>query len=454
MDQYIGGIEHAILHLLYARFWTKVMRDMGLVAIDEPFTKLLTQGMVLNHVCGAADRRRAASTTSRPTRSTPRPTSARHGSSGGRPTARRHAASSYRGMLKMGKTERNGVDPQDLIDRYGADTARLFVMFAAPPEQTLDWNDAGVEGAYRFLRASGTSPRSTPSDRLARRRAGRRAAGAPALRREIHSVLRQVSYDYERMQYNTVVSGAMKLLNALEDVTPARRGRAGAVARGLRHPAARALPGLPAHHVDALERARLRGRRTATCSTRPGPQVDESALVQDEIELVLQINGKLRGAIRVAAEADKAHIEAAALATPEFAKFAEGRRGEEGRRRAGPPGQRRRLMRRRLLLGAALVRSPAAASSSSAAARAELQDDPARRLSGALAARRRAAQPARGEPDDARRREPERGAGRAGGARRGAREGRRRADRGQPDPRVRAAPALQLPRPQRRSART
>ena len=162
-------------------------------------------------------------------------------------------------MLKMGKTERNGVDPQDLIDRYGADTARLFVMFASPPEQTLDWNNAGVEGANRFLKRlwKFAARHADTIDSAPARQPAR--GGAPALRHEIHSVLRQVSYDYERMQYNTVVSGAMKLLNALE-AHAGRARRAGAAARGLRHPAARALPGLPAHHLGALERARLRRR--------------------------------------------------------------------------------------------------------------------------------------------------------------------------------------------------
>ncbi len=206
MDQYIGGIEHAILHLLYARFWTKVMRDLKLVAIDEPFTRLLTQGMVLNHVW--------ARTTAQggidyfpPDEVTPivgtksdasakndpagRPLLSEGGERSGEsspaaplarsvPAASRTDRSEYRGMLKMGKTERNGVDPQDLIDRYGADTARLFVMFAAPPEQTLDWNNAGVEGANRFLQAaSGNSPPRTPTRSTPRRGASPRAAARP-----------------------------------------------------------------------------------------------------------------------------------------------------------------------------------------------------------------------------------------------------------------------------------
>ncbi len=144
---------------------------------------------------------------------------------------------------------------------------------------------------------------------------------AKSLRFELHSVLRQISYDYERMQYNTVVSGAMKLLNALEGFKGSCPGRA---ARGLRHPAARALPGLPAHHLGALEGPGLRTSPAATCSTRRGRPVDEGALQQDEIELMLQVNGKLRGAIKVPADADKSAIEAVALASPDFEKFSQG----------------------------------------------------------------------------------------------------------------------------------
>ena len=352
MDQYIGGIEHAILHLLYARFWTKVMRDMKLVAIDEPFTQLLTQGMVLNHVWARTSAQGGVDYFP-PDEVTP------VGEAEGRPSSGRLADGSaveYRGMLKMGKTERNGVDPQDLIDRYGADTARLFVMFAAPPEQSLDWNNAGVEGANRFLKRlwKFAARHAETIDSAPGRQPAR--GGAPALRHEIHSVLRQVSYDYERMQYNTVVSGAMKLLNALE----AHAGQGAVAPAPLREGFGillRVLYPVCPHTTWTLWNELGFAADHGPLLDAPWPQIDESALAQDEIELMLQINGKLRGSIRVAAKADKAHIEAAALATPEFAKFAEGRHGEEGRRRSRPPGQRRRLMRRRLLLGAAVTLS-------------------------------------------------------------------------------------------------
>ncbi len=293
-------------------------------------------------------------------------------------------------MLKMGKTEHNGVDPQDLIDRYGADTARLFVMFASPPEQTLDWNDAGVEGAHRFLRGSGSSPPSTPTRSTRRRRARQPRGQAPALRREVHSVLRQVSYDYERMQYNTVVSGAMKLLNALE----AHAGDGTATPAALREGFGillRVLYPVCPHTTWALWNELGYAAELGGLLDAPWPQVDERALVQDEIELMLQVNGKLRGTIRVAADADKAHDRGGGAGQrPSSPSFAEGRPAKKVDRRARPAGQHRRLMRApRLAARRRGSRSPAAASSSRAA-RAALQDDPADRLRAALAARRRA----------------------------------------------------------------
>jgi leucyl-tRNA synthetase len=318
MDQYIGGIEHAILHLLYARFWTKVMRDMKLVAVDEPFTKLLTQGMVLNeafvrndegkHYYWADDLNIVRDEHAHVISATAK--------ADGAPVH-------YEGWTTMSKSKNNGVDPQALIAKYGADTARLFVMFASPPEQTLEWNDAGVEGASRFLRrvwnfgakrAEAMAPAKIDTATL--------GDDAKALRFEVHTVLRQISYDYERMQYNTVISGAMKLLNALEafkgDAPAAVREGYGILLRVL-YPACPHTTwalwqelGFAAAHGDLLD--------------TPWPQVDEAALVQSEIELMLQVNGKLRGSIRVPADAGKHAIEAAALKSPDFIKFSEGKR--------------------------------------------------------------------------------------------------------------------------------
>ena len=325
MDQYIGGIEHAILHLLYARFWTKVMRDIGLVTVAEPFKRLLTQGMVLNHIYS------------------------RKGEAGGIEYFWPHEVTdvadasgmvthavlksdgstvNYDGIGTMSKSKNNGVDPQALIDRYGADTARLFVMFASPPEQTLEWNDAGVEGAHRFLKrvwAFGAKY-ATPLKSASAVAGADLSANAKNLRRDVHTVLKQISYDYERMQYNTVVSGAMKLLNALETFAssdhpasdaPALREAYSVLLRGL-------YPACP-HITHALWAELGYAAQLGDLLDAPWPAVDEAALVQDEIELMLQVNGKLRGAITVPASADKAAIEAAALASPDFAKFAEGK---------------------------------------------------------------------------------------------------------------------------------
>jgi len=321
MDQYIGGIEHAILHLLYARFWTKVMRDLHLVKVDEPFTKLLTQGMVLNEAFslthdGAGKDYFWAHELDIERDEHAHVLSAVHKASG-KPVL-------YEGWTTMSKSKNNGVDPQDLIERFGADTARLFVMFASPPEQTLEWNDQGVEGANRFLRRVWNFAAKNAAAITGAGPVGSVAKDAQPLRREVHTLLRQVSYDYERMQYNTVASGAMKLLNALEGF----KGDAPAVVREGFGILLRALyPACP--HItwtlwNELGYAGGPGG-LGDLLDAPWPQVDEAALVQDEIELVLQVNGKTRGAIKVAAGADKAAIEAAAVASPDFAKFSEGK---------------------------------------------------------------------------------------------------------------------------------
>ena len=225
------------------------------------------------------------------------------------------------GWTTMSKSKNKGVDPQELIDRYGADTARLFVMFASPPEQTLEWNDAGVEGANRFLRRVwGFGAKQGDVIRAAGNVLGSLDDASKALRFEMHSVLRQISYDYERMQYNTVVSGAMKLLNALEGF----KGEAPAVLREGFGILLRALyPACP-HTTWVLWQELGYAAQFGDLLDAGWPQVDETALVQDQVELMLQVNGKLRGAIKVPASADKAAIEAMALASPDFLKFSQG----------------------------------------------------------------------------------------------------------------------------------
>ncbi|WPH21011.1 leucine--tRNA ligase [Variovorax paradoxus] len=320
MDQYIGGIEHAILHLLYARFWTKVMRDLGLVKVDEPFSKLLTQGMVLNHIYYHRDERGGKSYHP-PLEVTP--TLDAQGRIVGGTTADGTKVE-YGGVGKMGKSERNGVDPQDLIEKYGADTARLYTMFTAPPEATLEWNDAAVEGSYRFLRRVWNF--GVAQADVAPVAFGGQAFGkaAQALRREVHTVLRQVDYDYQRMQYNTVVSGAMKLLNALEGFKPdGSAGDAAALREGLGILLRCLYPATP-HIACQLWQQLGYDKELGDLLDAPWPVVDVAALEQDEIELMLQVNGKLRGALRVPAGASKAEIESLALSCDDFVKFAEG----------------------------------------------------------------------------------------------------------------------------------
>ena len=323
MDQYIGGIEHAVMHLLYARFWTKVMRDFGLVSFDEPFVKLLTQGMVLNETFyreDASGRRTwfnpddvelTSDEKGRPVSATLR--------EDGRPVL-------IGGTEKMSKSKNNGIDPQAQIDQYGADTARLFIMFASPPEQTLEWSGTGVEGAQRFLRrvwawawtnrahiAPGTDvvPAGLSDDQK-------------QLRFRIHQVLRQANYDYERIQYNTVVSACMIMLNTLEaarlDDTPASQ----AVIRECFSVFLRVLYPVAPHITSVLWKELGYGQTLSDILNAPWPQVDEQALERDEIEMVIQVNGKLRGNMRVASDADRQTIEAAALANENAARFITG----------------------------------------------------------------------------------------------------------------------------------
>ncbi len=320
MDQYIGGIEHAILHLLYARFWTKVMRDLGLVTIDEPFTRLLTQGMVLNHIYFQRNAK-GGKDYFPPTEVTPT-LDAQGRITGG--TTADGTVVEYGGVGKMGKSERNGVDPQELIEKYGADTARLYTMFTAPPEATLEWNDAAVEGSFRFLRRVWNFGQALAAMPAAAADGATFGKAAKALRREVHTVLRQVDYDYQRMQYNTVVSGAMKLLNALEGFkAEGEEGGTAALREGFGI-LLRVLYPVTPHLTHQLWKQLGYAATQGMLLDAPWPVVDEGALAQDEVELMLQINGKLRGAVVVPAGADKAEIEALAVASEAFTKHASG----------------------------------------------------------------------------------------------------------------------------------
>jgi leucyl-tRNA synthetase len=324
MDQYIGGIEHAILHLLYARFWTKVMRDFGLVRIDEPFTKLLTQGMVLNEAFVRAGDKAGKQYYWAHDLDIVRDEHAKVISA----TAKADGLPvTYEGWTTMSKSKNNGVDPQELIEKYGADTARLYTMFTAPPEATLEWNDAALEGSFRFLRRVwnfghrlGASP--VPEQVVARLVGPGKQA--KALRFEIHTVLRQVDYDYQRMQYNTVVSGAMKLLNALEDFKGMTEQGADAAVREGFGILLRVLYPVTPHIAHELWHALGYAQRQGDLLDAPWPKVDEHALKQDEIELVLQINGKHRGSVLVPATASRHQIEKLAVASEAFTTHAAG----------------------------------------------------------------------------------------------------------------------------------
>ncbi|WP_308019686.1 leucine--tRNA ligase [Neisseria mucosa] len=322
VDQYIGGIEHAILHLLYARFFTKLMRDEGLVSVDEPFERLLTQGMV---VCETYYRENANGSKDWINPADVELTF----DDKGRPVSAVLKADGLpvviSGTEKMSKSKNNGVDPQELINAYGADTARLFMMFAAPPEQSLEWSDSGVEGAHRFLRRLWR----TVYEYLKQGGAVKAFAGSQDglskelkdLRHKLHSTIAKVSDDYgRRQQFNTAIAAVMELLNQYDKTdTGSEQGRA--VAQEVLETAVRLLWPIVPHICETL----WSELNSAKLWEAGWPTVDEAALVKSEIEVMVQVNGKLRGKITVAADASKADLEAAALATEGAVKFMEGK---------------------------------------------------------------------------------------------------------------------------------
>jgi len=307
VDQYIGGIEHAILHLLYSRFFQRVMvEETGLMqGVDEPFANLLTQGMVLaeSYYTDASGRREWVN---------PADVEVQRDSKGHIVSAKRASDGApvvYDGIGTMSKSKNNGVDPQALIDLYGADTARFYTMFASPPTNTLEWSDDSVEGSYRFLRKvwafAYRFSRATRSKEVDRQ-----------IRYRIHTELKQANYDIQRQQFNTVASACMKILNALDEIDDwnATTEEGLSILLRLLSPIAPHLT----HHLwrelgfgDDILRA-------------PWPDPDPAALEQDEIELVVQVNGKLRGSIRVPKAADRGAIEKLALSNPNVQKFVAG----------------------------------------------------------------------------------------------------------------------------------
>jgi leucyl-tRNA synthetase len=305
VDQYIGGIEHAILHLLYSRFFTRALKAEGLLEVDEPFSNLLTQGMVLaeSYYSEAEGRREwinpADVEVTRDAKGKILAAKARDG---------REVV--YDGIGTMSKSKNNGVDPQALIDKYGADTARFYIIFASPPTNTLEWSDESVEGSFRFLKrvwAYAQKYAAAPAP-----------AGEPkALRHEVHDVLRQANYDLAKHQFNTVASAAMKILNALEAIP----GRNATSEEGLSI-LLRLLAPVTPHLAHHLWRELGFGEDVLAA---PWPAPDPAALEQDEIEYVVQVGGKTRGSLRAPKGTGQPALESMVRASELVQKYATGK---------------------------------------------------------------------------------------------------------------------------------
>jgi leucyl-tRNA synthetase len=317
VDQYIGGIEHAILHLLYSRFFQRVMRDEGLSAVSEPFTNLLTQGMVLaeSYYLSTQEGRREWVN--------PAEVEATRDAKGKIVAAKRTrdgAQVVFDGIGTMSKSKNNGVDPQALIEKYGADTARFFIIFAAPPTDTLEWSDEGVEGSFRFLKrlwtyagrlgkVSGATPDAAALD-----------AQAKAARLEIHATLKKAGFDLQRHKFNTVASAGMIILNALERLPDSAAARA--VAEEGMGILLRLLSPIVPHLCHHLWRELGYGEDVMRAAW---PEADPAALEQDEIEYVLQVAGKTRGSLRAPKTADAGALEALARGHELVARYASGK---------------------------------------------------------------------------------------------------------------------------------
>jgi len=323
VDQYIGGIEHAVLHLLYARFFHKLMRDVGLVSSDEPFTRLLTQGMVVAETYFTEDER------GRKEYIAPTDVEVERDEKGKVIGAKHNATGddvTVGGMLKMGKSFANGVDPQSMIDRYGADTVRLFSMFASPPDQSLEWNDAGVEGASRFIRRFYTSCHELVKD-------GVPDKGIPgdlndkqrALRLKTHQTIKKVTDDMQRRYtFNTAIAAIMELLNEANKFKPDGDTDRQVLREALESATLMLAPVIP-HVCHEVWNSINSGSDNLTIIDASWPVVDETALVQDKIEMVVQVNGKLRCKITVANGAENSVCEEMALAEEAVKRHTDGK---------------------------------------------------------------------------------------------------------------------------------
>ena len=322
VDQYIGGIEHAILHLLYARFWTKAMRDLGLVNHDEPFARLLTQGMVLAETFYREDE------AGRRTWYNPADVDIERDDKGrmigavlrsdGNPVL-------AGGIEKMAKSKNNGVDPQSLIEHYGADTVRLFSMFAAPPEQSLEWSDAGVEGAWRFLRRlwqhcrshalAGAMPGARPDG-------GKLAAGGRELRRRLHETIAKVGDDFgRRYTFNTAIAAVMELSNELQRFKPADDNDR-ALCQEAWETVVRLIAPVTPHIAEVLW-ADL-GHQGSVFAAG-WPEVDPAALIRDAVTVVVQVNGKVRARLDTEPGSSRERLTDLALAEDNVARFVSGK---------------------------------------------------------------------------------------------------------------------------------
>jgi leucyl-tRNA synthetase len=320
VDQYIGGIEHAILHLLYSRFWTRFMQDLGMVAFKEPFAHLFTQGMVLKEAffrkpdAGRVEYFNPADVEIKFDPTTQRRTAVLR--SDGEEVE-------SGGVVTMSKSKKNGIDPQALVDEFGADTARLFTMFAAPPEQALEWSDEGVQGASRFIKRlwkavydHATQGAPAALDKAALSEAQR------AIRRTAHQTLAKITDDIGRRRtFNTAIAAAMELLNAIGKMPRGSRQSSpqdGSVMQEALEIVVLGLSPIIPHVTHALWRAL--GHRTALID-EPWMTVDAAALETASISMVVQVNGKLRGHITVAAGSDEATVRAAAMDDAHVQKF-------------------------------------------------------------------------------------------------------------------------------------
>lgn len=317
-DQYIGGIEHAILHLLYSRFWSKVMRDMELVKFDEPFTNLLTQGMVLNEIFFRKTEN------GRITYYNPMEVDIQfdeHGKRCGAILLSDKLPVESGGIGTMSKSKNNGVDPQKLVEQYGADTARLFMMFASPPTQTLEWADAGVDGAFRFLKRIWKQVYQHQKQGIVSLDQNQYSTLTPelkSLRFQLHQTISKVSDDLERrFTFNTAIAAIMELMNNLSKTQGADPASRHLMQESLQHIVILLSPIVP-HICHALWRVLKPGTELFE---QAWPKTDPTALSRDEIKLIVQVNGKLRGEIHVSKDADRATIECAAQENEQVKKF-------------------------------------------------------------------------------------------------------------------------------------